>query len=144
MTARLAIAAVLNWLVVAVMFGIGVRYLAATQIMPHHLRILGVAWADLTPPMRTLMLTLMKGTGLVGVCTAVALGVLLAIPFQRQEAWSYWAILLVGLTALVPMLVGAVRVRRATGVAVPWWPHVALLMSLALAFLLAESFVQAG
>jgi hypothetical protein len=143
MTYRFAVATALNWLVAAVMFGIGLRYLAATQIMPHHLRILGVAWTDLTAPTRTLMLTLMKGTGLVGVCTAVALGVLLAIPFRRQEAWSYWAILLVGITALVPMLIGAVRVRRVTGVAVPWWPHVVLLVSLGLAFLLALGFVNA-
>ena len=144
MTGRFVIAASLNWLVAAVMFGVGVRYLVSTQIMPHHLRILGVAWTDLTPPTRTLMLTLMKGTGLVGICTAVALGVLLAIPFRRQEAWSYWAVLLVGLTALVPMLIGAIRVRMATGVAVPWWPHVVLLVALGLAFLLAGDFVRTG
>jgi hypothetical protein len=138
MMSRFVIATGLNWLVAAVMFGIGVRYLAATQIMPHHLQVLGVAWTDLTPPTRTLMLTLMKGTGLVGVCTAVALGVLLAVPFRRQEVWSYWAVLLVGLTALVPMLIGAIRVRGATGVAVPWWPHVILLAALVLAFGLAS------
>jgi len=137
MTSRLAIAAGLNWLVTAVMFGIGVRYLIAKEPMPHHLRILGAPWSELTPGTRTLMLTLMKGTGLVGVCTAVPLAVLLAVPFQRHETWSYWAILLVGLTALVPMLIGAIRVRSATGVAVPWWPHVALLAALGLAFGLA-------
>jgi hypothetical protein len=137
MTSRLAIAAGLNWLVAVVMFGIGVRYLAARQLMPHHLQILGVPWSELTPGTRTLMLTLMKGTGLVGVCTAVPLAVLLAGPFRRHETWSHWAILLVGLTALVPMLIGAIRVRSATGVAVPWWPHVALLAALGLAFGLA-------
>jgi len=141
MTSRLVVAAALDWLIAAVMFGIGIRYLAATQLMPHHVRMLGVPWTDLTPGTRTLMLTLMKGTGLVGICTAVAFGVLLAIPFRRQEAWSYWAVLLVGLTALVPMLIGAWQVRAATGVPVPWWPHVVLLLLLALAFLLATGLV---
>jgi hypothetical protein len=67
----------------------------------------------------------------------VSLAVLLTVPFQRHETWSHWAILLVGLTALVPMLIGAIRVRSATGVAVPWWPHVVLLAALGLAFGLA-------
>ena len=108
--------------VYTVMFVIGVRYLVSTQLMPHHLRVLGMTWTELTPPTRTLMLTLMKGTGLVGICTAVSLAVLLAVPFRRHEVWSHWAILLVGVTALVPMLIGAVRVHSETGVAVPWWP----------------------
>jgi hypothetical protein len=137
MTSRLVLAATLDWLIAAVMFGIGLRYLVATELMSHHMRMLGVAWTDLTPGTRTLMLTLMKGTGLVGIATAVALGVLLAVPFRRQETWSYWAVLLVGLVALVPMLIGALQVRAATGVPVPWWPHAVLLLCLALAFLLA-------
>jgi len=137
MTSRLAIAAGLDWLVAAVMFGIGVRYLAASQLMPHHRQMLGVAWTELTPGTRTLMLTLMKGTGLAGICTAVPLAVFLAVPFRRHEAWSHWAILLTGVTALVPMLIGALRVRSATGVAVPWWPHVVLLAALGFAFWLA-------
>src|SRR5207247_3369468 len=81
MTSRFAIATGLNWSVAAVMFVIGVRYLVSTRLMPHHLRVLGLTWTELTPPTRTLMLTLMKGTGLVGICTGVSLAVLLAVPF---------------------------------------------------------------
>jgi hypothetical protein len=84
------------------------------------------------------MLTLMKGTGLVGICTAVSLAVLLAVPFRAGEAWSRWAILLVGATALVPMLVGAIRMRLETGAPTPRWPHVALLAALGLAFWLTR------
>ena len=144
MTYRFAIATGLNWLVAAVMFVIGVRYLVSTQLMPHHLRVLGMTWTELTPPTRTLMLTLMKGTGLVGICTAVSLAVLLAVPFRRHEVWSHWAILLVGVTALVPMLIGAVRVHSETGVAVPWWPHLVLLAALGVAFWLAGDVVRLG
>ena len=144
MTGRVAIAAGLNWVVAAVMFGVGARYLVSTQLMPHHMQILGVAWTGLTPGTRTLMLILMKGTGLVGVCTAVSLALLLAVPFRRHEVWSYWAILVVGITALVPMLIGAVLVRLETGVAVPWWPHVVLLAALALAFALTGQVGGSG
>jgi len=70
------IAAILNWTVVAALVGVGVHYLISTSVMPHHLRILDVAWTDLTPNTRTLLLTLMKGTGMVAICTAVSLAVL--------------------------------------------------------------------
>ncbi len=144
MTYRLAIAAALNWLVAAAMFGVGVRYLISTELMPHHLRVLGTTWDELQPSTRTLMLTLMKGTGLVGVSTAVSLAVLLAIPFARHENWSRWAILVVALTALIPMLIGAIRVRLETGVAVPFWPHLVGLAALGLAFGLAGDLGRPG
>ena len=144
MTYRFVIAAVLNWLVVGALFGVGVRYLVSKEIMPYHLRILDVAWTDLTPRTRILMLTLMKGTGLVAICTAVSLAVLNAIPFMAGETWSRWAILVVGATALVPTLVGAIRLRRDTGASSPWWPHVALLAALGLAFGLTGDLGRTG
>jgi hypothetical protein len=136
-TYRFVVAFALNWLVVAVMLGVGVRYLLASEVMPHHRQILDVAWTDLTPRTRSLMLTLMKGTGLVGICTAVSLSVLLIVPFRAGESWSRWAILLVGAVALVPMLFGAIRVHAETGASSAWWPHVVLLACLALAFWLS-------
>jgi hypothetical protein len=144
MTYRVAIAAGLNWLVAAVMFGVGVRYVASAELMPHHLRVLGTTWDALPAATRTLMLTLMKGTGLVGITTAVSLAVLLAVPFARHESWSRWAILVVALTALIPMLIGAIRVRMQTGVAVPVWPHLVGLAALALAFGLAGDLGRPG
>lgn len=144
MTWRFAIAAALNWLVVGVLFGVGVHYLIAGKLMPHHLRVLDVEWADLTPRTRALLLTLMKGTGMVAICTAVSLAVLLAVPFRAGEAWSRWAIPLVGATALVPTLIGALRLRAETGASSPWWPHVALLAALALAFWLTSDFTRNG
>lgn len=137
MTARFAIATVLNWAVAAVMLGVGVRYLIAASPMPYHVQILDVAWTELTPRTRILMLTLMKGTGMVGICTAVSLAALLAVPFRAGEAWSRWAILVVGATALVPMLIGATRMHNETGAPTPRWPHVALLTALGSAFWLA-------
>lgn len=49
MTSRFAIAAFLDWLVVAVMFGVGVLYLVSTEVMPSHLQLLDAAWTELTP-----------------------------------------------------------------------------------------------
>lgn len=140
---RFAIATALNWLIVAVMFGAGVYYLASTQVMPYHKQVMGVEWTELTPRCRLLMLTLMKGTGMVGILTAVSLAVLLAIPFRKRQRWSRWAILLIGATALVPMLIGAIRLRVNTGAPSPWWASAALLVILCLGFWLTRDFKQA-
>lgn len=140
MTFRFVAAAILNWAVVAVLFGVGVHYLVSRTVMPHHLRILDVPWSDLTPPTRALILALMKGTGMVAICTAVSLAVLLAVPFRAGEPWSRWAILLVGATALIPTLAGALRLRAKTGASSAWWPHLGLLAALALAFWLTRDF----
>lgn len=133
-------ATALNGAVALVLAGVGIDYLASTEIKPHHHDILDVDWTSLTPATRHLIMTLMKGTGLVAVVTAVSLGVLLAVPFRRREPWSRGAILLVGLTTLIPTLVGTLQVRSHTGGAAPWWPHVLLLAALGTAFWLTRDF----
>ena len=143
MKLRVVIATVLNWLVAAVMFGTGVHYLASTEVMPYHKEVIGVPWAELTPGCRTLILTLMKGTGMVGVTAGVSLALLLAIPFRRHEGWSRWAILVIGATVLVPMFLGAVRLRVETGAASPWWASAALLAILCLGFWLTKGLGRA-
>ncbi len=137
-------AAVLNGTVTLALLGVGLDYLTSKTIKPHHEQILDVAWSDLTPNTRELIMTLMKGTGLVAVVAAISLGVLLAIPFRRRERWSRAAILIVGGTTLVPTLIGTLEVRAKTGGAAPWWPHVAMLAALGLAFWLTRDFSSRG
>ena len=116
------------------MFGVGVVYLAATEIMPYHRQILGVPWSDLPPGGQLLILVFMKGTGWVGISTAVSMAILLLVPFRRHEPWSRWAILLVGATAVVPMLAGALYLRIQAGYSAPLWPHAALCVALGAGF----------
>jgi len=134
---RFTAATLLNWGVAGAMAGVGVHYLASDTLMPYHLQVLDVPWNTLTPHTQVLLLTLMKGTGLVGVMAAVSLAVLLAVPFRRREPWARYAVLLVGATALVPTLIGAIRLRMTTGASAEWWPHVAMLIALAVSFRLA-------
>lgn len=135
---RFAVASLLAWAVAAAMFGVGIRYLVAEGLMPYHLEVLDVPFSSLTPHCQMLLLTLMKGTGMVGVMAGVSLAVLLAVPFRRREPWARYAVLLIGATALVPMLVGAIRLRMATGASAEWWPHVILLACLAASFWLSR------
>jgi hypothetical protein len=142
MKLRHATATLLSGAVAAAMFVVGVQYLASFELMPYHLQALGVPWSQLTPGCQALLLTLMKGTGLVGVVGGVSLAVLVAVPFRRAEPWSRWAMLVVGGTVLVPTLVGALRLRMATGASSPWWPHLAMLAALGLAFWLTRGFAN--
>jgi hypothetical protein len=128
------------WLIVLALFGVGVHYMVASQPMPHHLEILDVSWDALTPHCRALIMTFMKGTGLLSVSTAVSLAVLLAVPFRRRESWSRWAILLVGSVTLVPAFLGAILVQIRTGHSSPWWPHIVLFAALILGVVLTRDF----
>jgi hypothetical protein len=141
---RAAIAAGLNWLIALLMFGVGIVYLASSEVMPYHRQILATPWDDLPPGCKLLILVFMKGTGWVGISTAVSLAILLSVPFRRREPWSRWAILAVGATAVVPMLAGALYLRLQTGASAPLWPHVILCASLGTSFWLTRDFKVAN
>uniref|UniRef100_A0A7C4QN10 Uncharacterized protein n=1 Tax=Schlesneria paludicola TaxID=360056 RepID=A0A7C4QN10_9PLAN len=134
------VAAALNWGVAVALLGVGLDYLTSNTLKPHHHQMLDVPWEQLTDKTRLLMLTLMKGTGLVAVVTAVAMALLLVEPFRRQENWSRYALLIVAGTTLVPTLVGTFQVRAKAGPHAPWWPHVVMLCALGLAFGLTSDF----
>jgi hypothetical protein len=136
------LAAVLNWGVVAALAYVGVDYLRAHTVMPHHQIMLGVPFAELSVGERTLLLTLLKGTGMVAVVGAVSLGILLVVPFRRQERWVRTALLVIGGTILIPTLVGTFQVRAETGAPAPWWPHVVMLSALLAAWWLTRDFGQ--
>jgi hypothetical protein len=140
MSTSLIIAAVLNWGVALALFGIGIDYVRSTVPKPHHLKMLDVSWDSLTPMTRLLIMTLLRGTGLVAGVTGVFMGILLYEPYSRQEPWSRWAVLIAGCATLVPTLLGTVRVRRQSGPYAPMWPHFVMLTALGVAFWLNRGF----
>lgn len=74
----------------------GIRYLVAGEIRPHHLEIIGVhSWSAILPDFKVMLLMLMKGAGLGYLTTAVALFILLLGPFRKNEKWSIWGLLLI-------------------------------------------------
>jgi len=134
------IAAVLNWGVAVALFGIGIDYVRSTVPKPHHLKMLDVPWESLTPMTRLLIITLLRGTGLVAGVTGVFMGILLYEPYSRQEPWSRVAVLVAGCATLVPTLLGTIRVRRQAGPYAPMWPHFVMLAALGVAFWLNRDF----
>jgi uncharacterized membrane protein len=137
-----AIAAALNWLVAVFMAGVGVVYLLAREPMPYHQKMLGQPWSELPERFRMVFMIFMRGTGMVGITTAVSLAILLTIPFRRRENWSRAAILIVGGAAIVPMFIGALSLQAVTGSPAPWQPHLVLMAVMATAFWLTRDFAS--
>lgn len=134
------IASVLNWAVVAALFGIGIDFLRSRQVKPHHAQILAVPLESLPSGAQQLILMFMKGTGLVAIVTAVSMTILLREPFSREESWARTALLIVAGMALIPTLLVTFKVRATTGAKAPWWPHVVMLTALGVAFYLTRDF----
>ncbi|MBU2548066.1 MAG: hypothetical protein KKB20_06645 [Proteobacteria bacterium] len=127
----------LNLCIVLAGFLMGASYLARSEITSYHKEVIGVDWAGLAPGVQKLLVILMKGTGDAALVAAVSIGILLLIPFRRRENWARWAILIIGLTLLVPMLIGAVYLASTTGASSPWWLNAVLMLFLIVGFLLS-------
>ena len=99
---------------------VGIVYLFSPKIMTYHQRVIGVGWNDLDPGFQTMILMLLKGTGLGDLVTGIAMGILLLIPFRRGEKWVRWALPLIGLSSLLPTAGGALFLSISTGTWTPW------------------------
>jgi len=110
----------------------GVIYLFRTELMPYHAVALGKSWADIDQALQVLLLALMKGVGGGFLATAVAVGILLVIPFRQGIFWARWAIPVIGLVAALPTLYAAASVALNTP-ATPPLMRVLLIMALLIA-----------
>jgi hypothetical protein len=120
----------------------GIVYMAAEEIMPYHQRVLGTTWEQLDPNLQALLLTFVHATGASYLVGAVAMWFLLLIPFRRAEAWSLWAIPVIGVGLLGPSVHYARSLARATGEQTPW--QLTLLGLLVLLVGIVASWGEAG
>lgn len=137
MTVKCRIAFVLNSIIVLVGLLIGSSYLIRSDVTSYHREVIGVEWGSLAPGVQKLIIILMKGTGDAAIVTALSMALLLLIPFRRGENWSRWAILLIGLALLIPMLIGAAYLASTTGASSPWELNAALTIILFIGFMLS-------
>jgi len=100
--------------------GVGVVYFTASEVMPYHEQVLGVAWSDLQPGIRTMLVGFINAYGSTHFGVGVALAILIAIPLRRGDSWARWAILAVGLPVLGATVYLAARLAFLTGARTPW------------------------
>lgn len=74
MSVRMKIAFVFHMLATILLVCFGVTYLLRTEFMPYHSVAVGMAWEQVLPPFRVLILALMRAFG--GCC----IGVVILIP----------------------------------------------------------------
>ena len=88
--------------------------------MPYHAVAVGQSWTEVDPAFQVLILALMKVTGGGWLAAALAVGILLYIPFSTGVRWSYWAIPIIGLPASLSSLYVTIYVAHNTPASPPW------------------------
>ncbi|WP_439345802.1 hypothetical protein [Vacuolonema iberomarrocanum] len=98
----------------------GLVYLFRPEFMPYHAVALDREWSAVERPYQVLILALMRATGGAWLAIAVAMIVLLFIPFRRGYKWVYWTIPAVGLLVSGPAFYATTYVRQNTPANPPW------------------------
>lgn len=137
MTTSKKIAFSLYSIIILVALAIGIQYLLSSDITSYHRQVIGTDWNSLAPGVQTLLLILMKGTGDAAFVCGVSMAILLLVPFRKGDNWSRWALVVVGLSCFLPMLVGAIYVVSTTGASSPWWLNAIMIVLLFLGFFLS-------
>ena len=137
MSKRLKVAFWCHLIALLLIASIGVIYLFRAEFMPYHAVALGRDWAGLDRALQVLLLALMKAVGGGALAIAVAMVILLLIPFRQGPYWARWTIPAVGLVWVLPNLYGSVRVALNTPGSPPWRYALIVMALLIAGFLLS-------
>ena len=102
------------------LFLFGLIYTFSNEFLPFHSEAIQASWESLDQSTQVLYLGMMKTEGAGFLSAAVAIGILMSIPFKKGETWSYWAMTVIGLVENVPGLIGAYNASQATPASSPW------------------------
>jgi hypothetical protein len=115
----------------------GLIYLFRSQFMPYHAIAVGKTWAEVAPAFQILLLALMRTVGGAWIATALAMGIVLFIPFRQGMRWARWAVPAIGLVAELPALYATLSVTLNTPGTEPWKGVVLIIVLLVAGFILS-------
>ena len=92
MSKRMKVAFGCHLLALLLIAAVGVVYLFRSQFMPYHAIAVGKTWAQVDPAFQILLLALIRLVGGAWIATALAMGILLFIPFRQCIRWARWAV----------------------------------------------------
>jgi len=98
----------------------GLVYAIRDSYLPYHAAATTYAWQELEPGVQTLFLAMLNGAGSLMFLTALTLILLLIIPFRQNDRWCFWAIPLIGISAMLITIRAAVLVDLTTPANPPW------------------------
>jgi len=108
---------------------VGLIYIFRSEFMPYHAVAVGSNWAEVESAFQFLILALIKAFGGATFSAALAMGIILFIPFRYGIRWARWAIPAIGFAAELPGLYATLSVTLNTP-ATPPWKGVLLVMVL--------------
>ena len=131
MSKRMKIAFCCHLLAILGLTIMGLIYPFRTEFMPYHAVAVGRSWVEVDSAFQILLLALIRAFGGSSFSTALALGIILFIPFRQGILWARWAIPLIGYATQLPSLFVTLTVTLNTP-ATPPWKFVVLAMVLLL------------
>ena len=110
----------------------GLVYLFRPEFMPYHADAVAREWSAVERPYQILVLALMRATGGAWLATAMAMVILLFVPFRQGHKWARWTIPAIGLVVSGPAFYATTYVRQHTPGNPPWMAVVVgILLSIA-------------
>jgi hypothetical protein len=104
-----------------IVLGLGLANRSREEVPAWNAAALGTPWDQLSPAAQAIFVSYMTLTGAGQISLALALGVVLAIPFRRGEAWAGRTIAGTGCLLSLLSAYALLTVQRKTGVALPWY-----------------------
>ena len=98
----------------------GVVYISRKAFMPYHEVAVGMPWVDVPSSIKVLIVALMRIWGGTSLIFALALFILLFIPFRESRGWSFFAIPFLMLTNYAAMSYAMAHVDLNTPANPPW------------------------
>lgn len=92
----------------------GIRFTLSSTLMPYHLDALGTTWDALDANSRVLMLNFMKSYAAGFITTAIAMLIILYIPFLKGDLWAYIAVFAIAMVELSNILFRTLSVQKNT------------------------------
>ena len=98
----------------------GLVYAIRDSYMTYHAEATTYAWQELAPGVQILFRAMLNGAGSLMLLIALILILLLTIPFRRNDQWCFWAIPLIGISAILTTIRAALLVEQNTPANLPW------------------------
>lgn len=108
-------------LALLIVLGLGLANLSRDTLPPWYATALGVPWDQLSQAAQSIIVSYMKLTGTYQVSVSLTLGIVLIIPFRREEAWAGRSIAGIGCLLALLSAYAIFTVQQKTGVALPWY-----------------------
>lgn len=108
-------------LALLIVLGLGLANISRESLPSWYAAALGAPWEQLSPAAQSIFVGYMTLTGSGQILLAVTLGIVLSIPFRRDEIWASRTIAGVGCLLSLLSAYAIMMVQQKTGVALPWY-----------------------